>query len=92
MNRGDFMISTGFVRRVDSLGRITIPCELRAQINLSARDAVEIFQIDDSFLMKKYAPCDIFTGEMDELIEFEGKKISKNSILKMAQIAGFTIV
>ncbi|MCF8020399.1 AbrB family transcriptional regulator [Petrocella atlantisensis] len=86
------MISTGFVRRVDSLGRITIPCELRAQINLSARDAVEIFQIDDSFLMKKYAPCDIFTGEMDELIEFEGKKISKNSILKMAQIAGFTIV
>ena len=86
------MISTGFVRRVDSLGRITIPCELRAQMNLASRDAVEIFTIEDSVLLKKYAPCDIFTGEMDELIEFEGKKISKNSILKMALIAGFTII
>ncbi|MDF1617582.1 AbrB/MazE/SpoVT family DNA-binding domain-containing protein [Petrocella sp. FN5] len=86
------MIYTGFVRRVDSLGRITIPSELRTLLNISARDAVEIFRIEDAFVLKKYSPCDIFTGEMDELIEFEGKKISKNSILKMAQIAGFTIV
>ena len=86
------MIYTGFVRRMDSLGRITIPRELRTQMNLVSRDAVEIFQIEDSVILKKYAPCDIFTGEMDELIEFEGKKISKKSILRMAQIAGFTIV
>jgi len=86
------MIYTGFVRRVDSLGRITIPRELRTQMNLVSRDAVEIFHFEDSVILKKYAPCDIFTGEMDELIEFEGKKISKKSILKMAQIAGFTIV
>lgn len=86
------MIYTGFVRRMDSLGRITIPRELRTQLNLISRDAVEIFIIEDTLIFKKYAPCDIFTGEMDELIEFEGKKISKKSILRMSQIAGFTIV
>lgn len=85
------MKTTGFVRKVDVLGRLTIPMELRKKMRIDVRDAVEIFIDEDYILLKKYEPCDLFTGEMDELIDYEGKKVSKKSIVKMAEMAGFEI-
>lgn len=86
------MQSTGFVRRLDLLGRITIPSELRKRLDIDTRDSLEIFLDNDNMMVfKKYEPCDMFTGEMEDLIEFYGKRISKNSIKKMARIAGLKI-
>lgn len=85
------MKSTGFVRKLDVLGRLTIPSEIRKQMSIVSKDAVEIYMNDGYVMLKKYEPCDMFTGEMEELIEFEGKKVSKNTIRKMAEVAGLAL-
>ena len=62
------MKSTGIVRRIDELGRIVLPIEIRKNLNLGSRDAVEIF-------VKKYEPACIFCGSMDNASLFRGKII-----------------
>ena len=71
------MKSTGIVRRVDELGRIVLPIELRRSLNINERDTLEIFVDDEKIVLKKYEPADIFTGNMDDLIEYMGKKVSR---------------
>ncbi len=85
------MQSTGIVRKLDSLGRITLPMELRKSFDIGDREALEIFTEDDKIIIKKYNPSDIFTGECGDLIEYKGKKVSRNSIRELARIAGFTL-
>jgi len=85
------MKSTGIVRRVDELGRIVLPIELRRSLNINERDTLEIFVDDERIILKKYEPADIFTGSMDDLIEYNGKKVSKESILEMAKIANLKV-
>ena len=85
------MKSTGIVRRVDELGRIVLPIELRRSLNINERDTLEIFVDDDRIILKKYEPADIFTGSMDDLIEYKGKKVSKESIIEMAKMANLKI-
>ncbi len=70
----------GVIRKVDELGRIVLPAGLRKKYNIQERDSLEIFTEDDAIVLRKYEPGDIFTGEMEELIEYEGKKISKKTI------------
>ncbi|TCL00042.1 transcriptional pleiotropic regulator of transition state genes [Natranaerovirga hydrolytica] len=85
------MKSTGIVRKLDELGRITLPIELRRNLHVNEKDPLEIFVDDDKIILKKYEPCDIFTGDMEDLIDFHGKKISKKSIQEMAKLAGFEV-
>lgn len=85
------MKSTGIVRRVDELGRIVLPIELRRILNINERDTLEIFVDDERIILKKYEPADIFTGSMDDLIEYKGKKVSKESILEMAKLADLKV-
>ena len=42
-------------------------------------------------VLKKYEPADIFTGSMDDLIDYKGKKVSKETIKELAILAGFNI-
>jgi len=85
------MKSTGIVRKVDELGRIVLPIELRRSLNIDVKDSLEIFVDEDKIILKKYEPADIFTGAMDNLIDYKGKKVSVASIKEMAEIAGLTI-
>ncbi len=85
------MKSTGIVRKIDALGRMVLPSELRANFNLKEGDSLEIFTSNDMIVLKKYAPADIFTGEMDNLVEYRGKKVSVNTIKELARIAGLKI-
>ncbi len=85
------MKSTGIVRKVDELGRVVLPIELRRNLNIQEKDALEIFVDDDKIILKKYEPADIFTGSMDELIDYRGKKIAKATIVELAKIAGLKI-
>ena len=82
------MKSTGIVRKLDELGRITLPIELRRTLGVGERDALEIFVEDDRIILTKYEPTDIFTGEKEDLYDFCGKKVSKDSIIQLAKIAG----
>ena len=85
------MKSTGIVRKVDELGRVVLPIELRRNLNINEKDALEIFVDDEKIVLKKYEPADIFTGSMDELIDYKAKKVSKASIIEMAKLAGLEI-
>lgn len=82
------MKSTGIVRKLDELGRITLPIELRRTLGVGERDPLEIYVDEDKIILTKYEPTDIFTGEKNELFDFCGKKVSKDSILQLAKIAG----
>ena len=85
------MKSTGIVRKVDELGRVVLPIELRRNLDIQEKDALEIFVDEDKIILKKYQPADIFSGSMDDLIDYKGKKISKATIIELARIAGLTI-
>lgn len=62
------MKSTGIVRKVDELGRVVIPIELRRTLGIEQKDALEIYVDDDKIILKKYMPnmtCSI-TGEVSD--------------------------
>ena len=85
------MKSTGIVRKVDELGRIVLPIELRKTLCIQERDALEIYTNNDTVVLKKYQPTDIFTGESENLVEYKGLKVSYNSIKELARIAGYKL-
>lgn len=82
------MKSTGIVRKLDELGRITLPIELRRNLGVEERDPLEIYVEEDRIILQKYEPADIFSGEKDDLIEYCGRRVSKKSIEEMAKIIG----
>ena len=82
------MKSTGIVRNLDNLGRVTLPIELRRSLDIDIKDPVEIFVDGDNIVLKKYQPVDIFTGSNKDLIEYQGKIISKDTIRELAKLAG----
>lgn len=67
--------STGIVRKVDQLGRIVIPVELRRNLNVDTEDPMEIFVDEDLIILKKYEPSCIFCGQARNLEIFKNKKI-----------------
>lgn len=85
------MKSTGIVRKVDELGRVVLPIELRRNMGIAIKDSLEIFVEDNMIILKKYEPADIFTGSMDDLIDYKGKKVSRQSIVEMARLAGLDV-
>ena len=54
--------STGIVRKVDELGRIVLPIELRRTLNIAERDSMEIFVDGGTIVLKKYEPEPIKVG------------------------------
>ena len=78
------MKATGIVRKVDDLGRIVLPVELRRTLGIEVRDSLEIFVDEESIILKKYLPACIICGETDNLVEYCGKRICRNCIGKMS--------
>ena len=85
------MKKTGIVRKVDELGRIVLPIEIRKTMGINIKDALEISAEDGIIKLRKYEAADVFTGETDDLVDYNGKKVSKNTIKELAKIAGYTI-
>lgn len=80
------MKSTGIVRKVDELGRVVIPIELRRTLGIGEKDALEIYVDGERIMLKKYEPACIFTGNADELIYFRGKMISKECVKELIDL------
>jgi len=78
--------STGIVRKVDELGRVVIPIELRRTLGIGEKDALEIYVDGERIVLKKYEPACIFTGEVDDTIRYKNKVVSKKCILEMYQL------
>lgn len=71
------MRSTGVVRKVDELGRIVLPIELRRTLDIAEKDALEIFIDRASIILKKYEPACIFCGDAKDVINYRGKNICR---------------
>ncbi len=69
------MKSTGMVRKVDELGRIVLPIEIRNTLGIESRDALEIFVEEDRIILHKYQPACIFCGNASEVEPFHGKLV-----------------
>lgn len=69
------MKSTGIVRKVDELGRIVLPIELRRTMNIEVKDALEIYVDGDQIVLKKYEPSCIFCGSAKDIIHYKGKNV-----------------
>ena len=69
------MKSTGMVRRVDDLGRIVIPMELRRTMGINIHDAMEIYVMGDQILLTKVEERCVFCQGTTDLMEFQGKKV-----------------
>lgn len=84
------MKSTGIVRHLDNLGRVTLPIELRRNLSIDIKDPVEIFVDEDMVILKKHEPVDIFTGSRENLVEYRGKMVSTDTIKELMKLAGFS--
>ncbi len=69
------MKSTGIVRKVDELGRIVLPIELRRTLDIGEKDQLEIFVEGSSIVLKKYRPTCIFCDSVRDISTFRGKNI-----------------
>ncbi len=79
------MISTGIVRKIDEVGRVVLPIELRRTMDLQVNDALEIFVEDNVIMLKKYEPACIFCGSAKDVQTFKGKIICGNCRQSLAQ-------
>ncbi len=78
------MKSTGIVRKVDELGRVVIPIELRRTLGIDEKDALEIYVDQEKIILKKYEPACIFCGSADQVQHFRGKLVCKECVQAMA--------
>lgn len=79
------MKSTGIVRKVDELGRIVLPIELRRTLDIDVKDALEIYVDGAQIILKKYEPACIFCDSANDVIHFKGKNICKACLTEMAK-------
>lgn len=76
--------STGIVRKVDELGRIVIPIELRRNLDIEERDSLEIYVEDDHIILKKYSPACAFCSNASGITVFKGKNICQNCVAELS--------
>lgn len=77
------MKSTGIVRKVDELGRIVLPIELRRTLDIEEKDRIEIFVDGESIILRKYQPACIFCDNAKDIINYKGKNICPDCIRAM---------
>lgn len=80
------MKSTGIIRRVDELGRVVIPIELRNKFGIAEKDPIEIYVDGSSIVLKKYEPNCIFCNNSKNLSEYKGKLVCDKCLSKLADI------
>ena len=77
------MKSTGIIRKVDELGRIVLPIELRRTLDIAVRDELEIYLDDDKVVLKKYEPSCIFCASPRNLVSYHGRNVCMECIRNM---------
>ena len=75
--------STGIVRKVDDLGRIVLPIEMRRTLDIAERDALEIYVEGSSVILKKYKPSCIFCDSVKDVAMFKSKNICQKCMKEL---------
>jgi len=79
------MKSTGIVRRVDELGRVVLPIELRRTLDIEIRSPLEIYVDGDLIILRKYEPACIFCGEAKDVVNFKDKIICNVCLKELSE-------
>jgi AbrB family transcriptional regulator, transcriptional pleiotropic regulator of transition state genes len=80
------MKATGVVRKVDELGRVVIPIELRRNLGIAEKDGLEIFVDDEKIILKRYAPACIFCDSADNITSYKGRNICSGCLTNLRSI------
>lgn len=80
------MKSTGIVRKVDELGRIVLPIELRRTLGIEERDALEIYVEGSTVILRKYEPSCVFCGDAGDVVSFKGKNVCRKCLGEMEKL------
>lgn len=81
------MKSTGIVRKVDELGRIVLPIELRRTLDIAEKDSLEIYVDESAIILRKYEPACIFCGNAKGVENIKGKNICAACIKELKKKA-----
>lgn len=80
------MKATGIVRKLDTLGRIVIPMELRKIFDLDIGDPIEIFVEGSDIILRKYQPACIFCNDATDIVSVRGKNICKKCLDEIKEL------
>ena len=80
------MKATGIVRKVDELGRIVLPIELRRTLNIEIKDPLEIYVDGESIMLKKYQPACVFCGSSDNIKLINGKNVCEKCVKELQSL------
>ena len=83
---GYIMKSTGMVRKVDELGRIVLPAEIRQSMDINVRDALEIFTDEGRIILQKYEPSCVFCTNVDGITIYKNKRICSNCLAALKEV------
>ncbi len=72
------MKATGIVRKIDALGRVVIPKELRDKMYIEDGDPLEIFVENDAIVIQKYAAVCVFCGSGEDLRHYKGRNVCRS--------------
>ena len=78
--------STGIVRKVDELGRIVLPIEMRRTLNIEEKDSLEIYVEGDNVILRKHQATCIFCESTKNLVLFNGKNVCPDCIQKLSEL------
>ena len=78
------MKSTGITRKIDELGRIVLPIELRRKMGIAEKDSLEIYVEGDTIILQKYEPACIFCGNAKNVITYKDKNVCTNCAKELA--------
>lgn len=79
------MKSTGIVRKVDELGRVVLPMELRRTLDIEVKDPLEIYVDGSTILLKEYEPACIFCGQAKDVVVYKGRNICPNCMKELKE-------
>lgn len=79
------MKSTGIVRKVDELGRIVLPIELRRTLDISEKDALEIYVEGEKIILRKDHDACVFCDSVHNLTEFKHRKVCSDCLAKLRE-------
>ncbi|MBR7099201.1 MAG: AbrB/MazE/SpoVT family DNA-binding domain-containing protein [Clostridia bacterium] len=77
------MKATGMVRRVDELGRVVLPAEIRQAMDIKVKDSLEIYTNGDAIVLQKYQQSCVFCEEGEDLVVFAQKRICPACLQKI---------
>lgn len=81
------MKSTGIVRKIDELGRIVLPIEMRRTLDIAEKDTLEVYVEGDSIILRKYQDACVFCDSVRDLVNYRGRCVCQDCVSTLSKNA-----